>query len=149
MKYEILLICMLNKAAIVPFSSINADFIPILGNDEECATFPLSKEVLDSEINVFHPIKCGQLKAFNEDTISSNPCFRDKTIIVIGDSRAKLLAGHFGVVLQDQKSFIVEKYSLSYGHQYNFTFFQYIYLFMQSKNVVILHFIFFQCKLFL
>ena len=77
------------------------------GSVEECNNFPLSKDVIDPKINLFQPIKCGQLKTFNVDNIGNNLCFRDKTLIVIGDSRGRLLSGHLSVLLYG--SFRIER----------------------------------------
>ena len=73
-------------------------FSQLLGDSSDCKDFPLSQNIVDAKINLFHPTKCGQLRVFNEDNIVSGECFKDKTIIVIGDSRARQIGGHLGIL---------------------------------------------------
>ena len=71
----------------------------ITGDSSECADFPLSQGIIDPAVNLFHPSKCGQLKLFDEDNIASCGCLLDKTILVFGDSRARQISTHLGMML--------------------------------------------------
>ena len=62
--------------------------------------FPLSRDMIDPSVNLFHPNKCGQLHSFDEDTLGSSGCLEDKTIVVIGDSRARQIGGHLGIMMR-------------------------------------------------
>ena len=57
--------------------------------------------MIDPEVNAFHPVKCGQLKSYNEKNIGRSGCFKDRTIIVIGDSRARQIGGHLSVLFRN------------------------------------------------
>ena len=79
----------------------------VLGGSSDCVNFPLSQSIIDPAVNLFHPSKCGQLKLFDENSIATSGCFKDKTILIIGDSRARQVGGHLGILFN--KTFDVEE----------------------------------------
>ena len=70
------------------------------GDADTCSHFPLSKAVIDPKVSVFHPVVCGQLTSYTSQSLFDSKCLEDKTIIVVGDSRARQLAADMVAMLE-------------------------------------------------
>ena len=65
-----------------------------------CQDFPLSKSILDPKVSLFHPARCGAIKAYTCQDLVDAGCFRDKTLVIVGDSRGQQLATDLAALLE-------------------------------------------------
>ena len=70
-------------------------------NDLTCQNFPLEKKYFNFSLNPWLPDKCGTLKDITPKDLHESKCFTDKTLFIIGDSRAKQLTSEIAILLND------------------------------------------------